>query len=84
MLKKGQMQVEPYEIPFAGALDILCRERIYAFPTLYAATTTDLPEGRDNAGRCLPTAGRPACACLSADRVGRAVFQQPVKADELF
>jgi len=28
-----QMQVELCEIPFAGALEILCRERIYAFPT---------------------------------------------------
>ena len=28
-----QMQVELCEIPFAGALDIPCRERIHAFPT---------------------------------------------------
>jgi hypothetical protein len=32
MLKNAQMQVELCEIPFAGGLEILCRERIYAFP----------------------------------------------------
>ena len=53
-----QMQVEPCEIPLAGAPEILCRERIYAFPTLYAATTKDLPESRRNdADACLPQAG---------------------------
>ena len=40
-----QMQVESSEITFAGASEILCRERIYAFPTLYAATTKDLLAG---------------------------------------
>jgi hypothetical protein len=41
LIKNAQMQVEPCEIPFAGAPEILCRERIYAFPTVlpYAATT---------------------------------------------
>jgi hypothetical protein len=40
LLKNAQMQVEPCEIPFAGAPEILRRERIYAFPTwLYGATT---------------------------------------------
>ena len=29
-----QMQVELFEIPFAGAPEIPCRERIYAFPTV--------------------------------------------------
>jgi len=48
------VQGEPREIPFAGALDILCRERIYAFPTLYAAST----KNEDNAAEaCLPQAG---------------------------
>ena len=28
-----QMQVELFEIPFTGAPEIPCRERIYAFPT---------------------------------------------------
>jgi len=28
-----QVQVELCEIPFTGALEIFCRERIYAFPT---------------------------------------------------
>jgi hypothetical protein len=36
-----QMQVELCEIPFAGGPDILCRERIYAFPT--AVRRNDLP-----------------------------------------
>ena len=49
-----QMLVEPCEIPFPGASEILCRERIYAFPTLYAATTKGLPESRGNdADACL-------------------------------
>jgi hypothetical protein len=33
LLKNAQMQVEPCKIPFAGAPEIPCRERIYAFPT---------------------------------------------------
>ena len=59
-----EMQVEPCEIPFAGAPEIPCRERIYAFPTVlpYAATTKDEGNAVD---ACLP--------------VGRGVFQQPVK-----
>jgi hypothetical protein len=51
-----QMQVEPCEIPFAGAPEIPCRERIYAFPTMlpYAATTKDegnAADGRFSAAR---------------------------------
>jgi hypothetical protein len=34
LLKKGQMQVDLSEIPPPGAPEILCRERIYAFPTV--------------------------------------------------
>ena len=33
MLKNARMQVKLCEIPPAGALEISCRERIYAFPT---------------------------------------------------
>jgi len=58
------MLVEPCEIPFVGAPEILRREGIYAFPTRYAATTKGLPPGR----------GNDADACLPA---GRGVFQQP-------
>ena len=43
------MLVEPCEIPFAGAPEILRREGIYAFPTMYAATTKG--EGNDADGR---------------------------------
>jgi hypothetical protein len=52
-----QMQVEPCEIPFAGAPETFCRERIYAFPTLYAATTKGLAPRQGKRRRCLP-AGR--------------------------
>ena len=62
------MQVEVFEIPFAGAPEIPCRERIYAFPTvMYAATS--LP-------RAL-TRGRMRGIPRSAGQIG--VFQQPVK-----
>jgi len=66
------MPIETYEIPFAGAPETFCRERIYAFPTLYAAGDEGPAPGQGKRSRCLPAVGRPACG-----RQGR--FQQPAR-----
>ena len=43
-----QMQVEPCEIPFAGAPEILCRERFQTVPYVYVAIS--LPRARHGEG----------------------------------
>jgi hypothetical protein len=39
LIKNAQMQVEPCEIPFAGAPEILVGNGFKPFPTMYAATS---------------------------------------------
>ena len=43
LFKNAQMQVEICEIPLAGASEIPCKERIYAFPTVLLPAATGLP-----------------------------------------
>jgi len=62
------MQIEPWEIPFAGAPEIPCKERIYAFPT---------DVRRNKPAPCL-TRGR----MKGTPQMG--VFQQPVLIDKRF